>query len=57
MKKLLSLLIPLLVMSLYSCTKKVTGPEISVPIEKYSLENGLTVILHEDKSDPLLQLQ
>ncbi|MBG0860435.1 MAG: insulinase family protein, partial [Bacteroidales bacterium] len=53
MKKLLSLIILFPVVLLSSCTKKVTGPEISVPMEKYTLANGLTVLLHEDKSDPI----
>lgn len=26
---------------------------LSIPIEKYALKNGLTVVLHEDKSDPI----
>lgn len=38
---------------LFSCTTKKTDPAISVPFEKYTLQNGLTVILHEDKSDPI----
>ncbi len=38
---------------LYSCTSKKADPGISVPFEKYTLPNGLTVILHEDKSDPI----
>ncbi|HBC80285.1 MAG TPA: peptidase M16 [Bacteroidales bacterium] len=38
---------------LYSCTAKKTDSGISVPFEKYTLPNGLTVILHEDKSDPI----
>src|SRR4030065_2763087 len=53
MKKSLIIFLILSGMSLFTCTKKATGPEISVPVEKYSLENGLTVILHEDKSDPI----
>ncbi|MDP4224720.1 MAG: insulinase family protein, partial [Bacteroidota bacterium] len=36
-----------------SCTTKKNEPPISVPFEKYTLPNGLTVILHEDKSDPI----
>ncbi len=28
--------------------------ELSIPYEKFKLENGLTVILHEDKSDPIV---
>ncbi len=38
---------------LFSCTAKKADPGISVPFEKYTLPNGLTVILHEDKSDPI----
>jgi zinc protease len=38
---------------LYSCTAKKTDSGISVLFEKYTLPNGLTVILHEDKSDPI----
>jgi len=36
-----------------SCNKKPNGPEVFVPIEKYTLDNGLTIVLHEDKSDPI----
>ncbi len=28
--------------------------ELSIPYERFQLENGLTVILHEDKSDPIV---
>jgi len=38
---------------LFSCTAKKADPGISVPFEKYTLPNGLTVILHEDNSDPI----
>ncbi|GGW60483.1 M16 family metallopeptidase [Alishewanella tabrizica] len=30
--------------------------EISLPYKKYVLENGLTVIIHEDQSDPLVHI-
>ncbi|MEO0398587.1 MAG: pitrilysin family protein [Pseudomonadota bacterium] len=30
--------------------------DIAIPFEKYQLENGLTVILHEDHSDPLVHV-
>lgn len=30
--------------------------QIVIPYEKYQLKNGLTVILHEDKSDPLVHV-
>src|SRR6185503_16567263 len=35
-------------------TKK--GDEIVIPYEKYVLPNGLTVIVHEDHSDPIVQV-
>ncbi|MCA6074263.1 M16 family metallopeptidase [Fulvivirga sedimenti] len=33
-----------------------TGDEIVIPYEKYELENGLTLIIHEDHSDPLVHV-
>jgi len=38
--------------------EKVTreGDEIIIPYEKYLLENGLTLIIHEDHSDPLVHI-
>lgn len=30
--------------------------ELTIPFEKYKLDNGLTVILHQDKSDPIVAL-
>ena len=35
------------------CTKKTDTP-FTIDYEKYTLSNGLTVILHEDKSDPIV---
>ena len=32
------------------------GDEIIIPYEKYQLENGLTLIIHEDHSDPLVHV-
>ena len=32
------------------------GAEIAIPYAKYRLDNGLTVILHEDSSDPLVHV-
>jgi zinc protease len=32
------------------------GSEIIIPYEKYLLPNGLTVILHEDHSDPIVHV-
>jgi zinc protease len=53
MKKSFSFLLILVMAILFSCTTKKSEPSISVPFEKYTLSNGLTVILHEDKSDPI----
>ncbi len=53
MKKSLSILLVLFVGIIISCTTKKSEPPMSVAFEKYSLPNGLTVILHEDKSDPI----
>jgi zinc protease len=30
-----------------------TGSEVVIPYEKYELDNGLTLIIHEDHSDPI----
>ncbi len=32
------------------------GDEIVIPYEKYELENGLTLIIHEDHSDPIVHV-
>ena len=58
----LALLLPWLAISTtYSQTKlveKVTrqGNELVIPYEKYVLSNGLTLIVHEDHSDPLVHV-
>jgi len=40
---------------LSSCSIKSNSEEkLSVPFEKYKLKNGLDVILHQDKSDPIV---
>jgi len=38
-----------------SCQKKA-GTELSLPFEKYELDNGLNVILHQDHSDPIVSV-
>ncbi len=40
--------------SIESVTK--AGDEIVIPYKKFELENGLTVVLHQDKSDPLVHV-
>lgn len=48
----------LLTMIFLSCQQeKTTGSdELSIDFEKYQLENGLDVVLHADKSDPIVSL-
>ena len=43
----------LLIVTLFSCKTQNKETEITIPVEKYSLPNGLTVILNEDHSDPI----
>jgi len=40
---------------LASCNEKQETP-FKIDYEKYELDNGLTVILHEDKSDPIVSI-
>ncbi len=53
MKKLFSLFFFLIVAFLFSCKTVNKESELSIPFEKYTLPNGLTVVLNEDKSDPM----
>ncbi len=32
------------------------GEEVAIPYEKYELDNGLTVVLHQDTSDPIAHI-
>ena len=36
--------------------KKANSKEVVIPYEKYQLSNGLTVIIHEDHSDPIVHV-
>ncbi len=61
MKKLSNYLLLIAVMNLLfitSCTEKKSGGEAALKIdfEKYTLANGLQVILHQDHSDPIVSL-
>ena len=42
--------------TLMDMVERKPGDEIVIPYEKYLLDNGLTVILHEDGSDPLIHV-
>ena len=54
MKKLLLLIPIFMIMSLSSFKAQNKEPGVSIPFEKYTLPNGLTVVLNEDKSDPIV---
>jgi zinc protease len=43
-------------MSLFSFTPVKKEAPLTIPFEKYTLSNGLTVVLNEDKSDPIAAL-
>ncbi|MEC8374315.1 MAG: insulinase family protein, partial [Pseudomonadota bacterium] len=56
-----SLVIALGILAVSGCQRAhVETPKaantVSIDYEKYTLENGLTVILHEDHSDPLVHV-
>ena len=55
MKNLLKTLSILAALTMVSCQQKA-GDELSLPYEKYELDNGLNVILHQDKSDPIVSV-
>jgi zinc protease len=43
----------LLILLAFSCKTEMKEAPLSIPWEKYTLPNGLTVVLNEDKSDPI----
>jgi len=53
MKKLFSLFFPVLFMLVISCSLN-KEQDVKIEYEKYTLPNGLDVILHVDKSDPIV---
>jgi len=55
MKNLLKTLSVLAALTMVSCQQKA-GDELSLPYEKYELDNGLNVILHQDRSDPIVSV-
>jgi len=42
--------------ALIEAVDKQIGDSLVIPYKKYELDNGLTVILHEDQSDPLVHV-
>jgi zinc protease len=53
MKKTIYFLMFLMALMFTSCKSGNKENSLSIPYEKYTLPNGLTVILNEDKSDPI----
>ncbi|MBD0255437.1 MAG: hypothetical protein ICV83_06930, partial [Cytophagales bacterium] len=51
-------LLPLLAPAQTKLVEKVTrkGNELVIPYEKYVLPNGLTLLVHEDHSDPVVHV-
>ncbi|HER40974.1 MAG TPA: insulinase family protein, partial [Salinimicrobium catena] len=57
------LFLPLVMLAFVSCDT-IMGKEkaqaeqegLSIDFEKYELENGLNVVLHQDKSDPIVSV-
>jgi zinc protease len=56
MKQTFSLIMILMFVALLSCNAQDKTAGLSIPIEKYKLANGLTVVLNVDKSDPIAAL-
>ena len=58
MKKLNSgfLILAVGIFLLSACSSTGEGDRLSIDYEKYTLENGLDVVLHEDKSDPIISV-
>jgi len=55
MKKFNALLIFVFIIGFLSCTTNNKNDEkLSVPYVQFQLENGLDVVLHQDKSDPVV---
>jgi zinc protease len=52
--KVIYLLTMLIILFLAGCSNKTS--ELKIAFEKYKLDNGLEVILHEDKSDPIVSV-
>lgn len=61
-KPLLLLILPLVGITFVSCDnmtgkeKSNSDPSLSIDYEKYELDNGLNVVLHQDTSDPIVSV-
>jgi zinc protease len=54
MKQFIALIMIFAIVVNLSCLAQVKAVSLSIPIEKYTLPNGLTVVLNVDKSDPIV---
>jgi len=54
MKLSLSLILVLIAVALFSFKPQGKESRLSIPFEKFTLPNGLTVVLNVDKSDPIV---
>ena len=43
-------------LTLIESVSKSSSDDLTIPYKKFEMENGLTVILHEDNSDPLVHV-
>ena len=55
---ILLFMVPILINAQTRLVEKVTrkGNELVIPYEKFELANGLTLIVHEDHSDPVIHV-
>jgi len=56
MKKIAMYALGILFLMLVSCVSNGDKTDFSIEYEKYTLDNGLDVILHTDKSDPIVSV-
>ena len=56
MKRLFISALGVISLLLVSCTSTGDKTEFSIDFEKYTLDNGLDVILHTDRSDPIVSV-
>jgi len=55
-RRLSVLLATPLILSIAGCNSGSSGEDLSLDYEKYTLENGLDVVLHQDDSDPIVAI-
>ena len=55
-RKILAVVLGLFLLSACQQTTEESSNQLSIDYEKYTLENGLEVVLHKDHSDPIVSL-